>query len=61
MNKVSELRLLFRTINQGLTKVEELNMVDQKALLRSLKIVNEEMCDQVIELVKAYELLKANQ
>jgi hypothetical protein len=36
-------------------------VADQKALLRSLKIVNEEMCDQVIELVKAYELLKANQ
>ena len=59
MNKASELRVLFRTINDGLTQVESRPYQESIRIVQSLKKINEEMCDYVIDLVKAYERLKS--
>lgn len=58
MNKVSELKILFRTINDGLIQTELLPQQESRRIIHGLKMVNEEMCDYVIELVKAYDRLK---
>ena len=59
MNKVSELRVLFRAINDGLSQVESLPQPESNRIVQSLKKINEEMCDYVIDLVKAYERIKS--
>lgn len=58
MSKASELRVLFRAINDGLTQVESLPQPEAVRLIQSLRRINEEMCDYVIDLVKAHERLK---
>ena len=58
MSKVSELRLLFRTINDGLSQAESSPGPEAIRILQSLKKINEEMCDYVIELVRSHERLK---
>jgi len=59
MSKASELRVLFRTINDGLAQIESLPQPEAVRMLQSLRRINEEMCDYVIDLVKAHERLKS--
>jgi hypothetical protein len=54
-SKVSDVKLLFRTINDGLTNVEELPLSERIRTIQSLKEINEELCDYVVELVKYVE------
>lgn len=58
MRKISDLKILFRTINDGLIQIESAPIQEQVRVVQSLKKINEEMCDHVIDLVKAYEKLK---
>lgn len=58
MSKVSDLKQVFRAINDGLMKIENSPGPEALRLVKSLKTINEEMCDQVIDLYKAYERLK---
>jgi hypothetical protein len=59
MSKASDLRVLFRTINDGLNQVESLPTPESVRIVQSLKKINEELCDYVIDLVRAYERLKS--
>lgn len=58
MNKVADVKMLFRTINDGLSKIEEMPMSERTRTLESLKKINEEMCDYVVDLVKYVEKRK---
>lgn len=58
MSKVSEVRQVFRAINDGLIKIETAPTPEAMLVLQSLKTINEEMCDQVVDLLKSYERLK---
>jgi hypothetical protein len=55
MNKIADVKLLFRTINDGLSKIEEMPMSERSRTIQSLKEINEEMCDYVIELIQYVE------
>ena len=61
MNKIADVKLLFRTINDGLSKIEEMPMSERMRTLQSLKEINEEMCDYVVELVKYVEKRRSNE
>lgn len=52
MNKIADVKLLFRTINKGLTEIEELPLTERKRTIESLKEINERLCDYVVELVE---------
>ena len=58
MNKVSELKQVFRAINEGLTKIKLSEGTESERIVQSLKVINEEMCDQVVDLLKAYNKIK---
>lgn len=58
MNKIADVKLLFRTINDGLSKIEEMPMNERTRTLESLRKINEEMCDYVVDLVKYVEKRK---
>ena len=55
MNKIADVKLLFRTINDGLSKIEEMPMSERTRTIQSLKEINEELCDYVIEMVQYVE------
>lgn len=55
MNKIADVKLLFRTINDGLSKIEEMPMSERTRTIQSLKEINEELCDYVIEMVQYLE------
>lgn len=55
MNKIADVKLLFRTINDGLSKIEEMPMSERTRTIQSLKEINEELCDYVIEMVNFVE------
>lgn len=55
MNRVSEARAIFREINEILLRAETANKVDRTRLLRSLRKLNEEMCDLVADLIQYNE------
>lgn len=58
MSKVSEIKAVFRAINDGLIKIETSPEPEAMRALQSLKTINEEMCDHVVDLLKSYERLK---
>lgn len=60
MNKVADVKLLFRTINDGLSKIEEMPMSERTRTIQSLKEINEELCDYVIEMVQYVEKRRNN-
>ncbi len=60
MSKVADVKLLFRTINDGLSKIEEMPMSERTRTLQSLREINEELCDYVVELVKYVEKGRTN-
>lgn len=60
MNKIADVKLLFRTINDGLSKIEEMPMSERTRTLQSLKEINEELCDYVIDMVQYVEKRRAN-
>jgi hypothetical protein len=60
MNKVADVKLLFRTINDGLSKIEEMPMSERARTLQSLREINEELCDYVVEMVKYVEKGRTN-
>lgn len=55
MNKITEVRTLFRHINDGLIRLESMDVPDRRITIESLRRINEEMCDFVVELVKLKE------
>lgn len=55
MNKIADVKLLFRTINDGLSKIEDMPMSERTRTIQSLKEINEELCDYVIEMVQYLE------
>jgi hypothetical protein len=61
MSKIPDVKLLFRTINDGLSKIEELPLTERTRTLESLRRINEEMCDYVVDLVKFVEKRRANE
>lgn len=61
MNRVSDVKLLFRTINDGLSRVEEMPLSERLRTIQSLKEINEELCDYVVELVKYVEKRRTNE
>ena len=61
MNKIADVKLLFRTINDGLSKIEEMPMSERTRTLQSLREINEEMCDYVVELVKYVEKRRSDE
>lgn len=61
MSKIADVKLLFRTINDGLSKIEEMPLSERTRTLQSLREINEEMCDYVIELVKYVEKRRQNE
>ena len=52
MNKTTDVKLLFRTINKGLNEIEELPVAERRRTLDALKEINERLCDYVIDLVE---------
>lgn len=60
MNKIADVKLLFRTINDGLSKIEEMPMSERTRTLQSLKEINEELCDYVIDMVQYVEKRRTN-
>lgn len=60
MNKIADVKLLFRTINDGLSKIEEMPMSERTRTIQSLKEINEELCDYVIEMVNFVEKRRNN-
>lgn len=61
MSKPSELRELFRAINEALTNLETQPIAEMKKTLKALKEINETLCDNVIDLVKEYEKIKQHE
>lgn len=55
MSKVSDVKTLFRHINDGLIRLDSMEVQDRRITIESLRRINEEMCDLVIELVKLKE------
>jgi hypothetical protein len=55
MNKIAEVKQLFRTINDGLTRIEEMPMSERTRTIQGLILINEELCDYVVDLVKYLE------
>lgn len=60
MSKISEVKTLFRHINDGLIKLDTMETQDRRITIESLRRINEEMCDLVVELVKLKEKYAAN-
>lgn len=61
MSRIADVKLLFRTINDGLNKIEEMPMSERTRTLQSLREINEEMCDYVVELVKYVEKMREHE
>lgn len=57
-NKISNTKQIFRIIDQDLDKVSVCSDVDRPVLLHRLKTINEELCDQVVSLVRVLESQK---
>lgn len=57
-NKISNTKQIFRIIDQDLDKVSVCGDIDRPVLLHRLKTINEELCDQVVALVKIIESKK---
>jgi hypothetical protein len=58
MSKASEVRHVFRVINDGLIKIETSPGPEAVRVVQSLKTINEEMCDHVVDLLRSYERIK---
>jgi hypothetical protein len=52
MNKIADVKSLFRTINKGLNEIEELPLTERRRTIEALKEINEKLCDYVIDLVE---------
>jgi hypothetical protein len=55
MSRLGNIKLIFRTINDGLMRVEALPHAERVRTLQSLREINEELCDYVIDMVKYVE------
>jgi hypothetical protein len=55
MNRIAEVKQLFRTINDGLSRIEEMPMSERTRTIQGLILINEELCDYVADLVKYLE------
>jgi hypothetical protein len=53
MNK--EVMQIFRQINDALSKLDSMSVQERRITIESLRRINEEMCDLVIDLVKNKE------
>ena len=53
MNRLQDAKKVFLIVNEELTKLDELNM----PVVRRLKMINEELSEAVIDLIKKYESL----
>jgi hypothetical protein len=58
MSKVGNIKRLFRIINDGLMRVESVPHAERVRTLQSLREVNEELCDYVVDMVKYVEKSK---
>jgi hypothetical protein len=56
--KVTSTKQIFRIINDDLDKASICGDIDRPVILHRLKTINEELCDQVVTLVKRLETLK---
>jgi hypothetical protein len=61
MSKIADVKFLFRTINDGLNKIEEMPMSERTRTIQSLVEINEEMCDYVVNLVKYVEKRRSHE
>lgn len=55
MSQLSDIRKLFRIIDSDIEKAIEAPKEERTSILQRLKMVNEELCDHVIELRRKYE------
>lgn len=61
MSKITEVKQLFRTINDGLNRIEEMPMSERTRTIQGLILINEELCDYVADLVKYVEKTKTHE
>jgi hypothetical protein len=57
-NKVTNTKLIFRNINSALEQLSNCPEDQRNIILYTLKTINNEMCDRVVDLVKERELSK---
>lgn len=55
MSQLSEIRKVFRIIDSDIEKAIDAPKEERTSILQRLKMINEEMCDQVIDLRRKYE------
>lgn len=58
-NKISATKQIFRIIDQDLDRLTTCDDMDLPMIVYRLKSINEELCDQVIGLVKSNEAHKS--
>lgn len=56
--RIANTKLIFRTINDDLDKILETNAPTQLELQNKLKVINEELCDYVVDMVSILETFK---
>lgn len=56
--RIANTKLIFRTINDDLDRILNTNAQTQIELQNKLKIINEELCDYIVEMVKILETYK---
>lgn len=61
MSRITEVRQLFRTINDGLNRIEEMPLSERTRTIQGLILINEELCDYVADLVKYVEKNETNE
>jgi hypothetical protein len=56
--KIASAKEVFRVIDQDLGKIPEAGEIDKLAIVQRLRVINEELSDMVLTLVKNNEALK---
>jgi len=54
MKKVSDIKQVFHSINKGLMELPSMNLNERNKTIQHLILINEELCDNVVNLIKAY-------
>lgn len=58
MKKVSDLKAVFRTINQGLLSLEGMDINQKNKTIQALVTINEALCDETETLLRKFLTLK---
>ena len=55
MKKVSDIKQVFHAINKGLMELPSMNLNERNKTIQHLILINEELCDNVVNLIKKYD------